>query len=198
MNIARERPDARIATQPPGAAAPTVLVTREKTVVVTELETVQVVVESLTDAGFDPTRIIIFDRSSRDLTKCGFKINESKKGAKCYATKEYVYPAKARDLDTKLSSILVNDVDALINMPVLKHHMFAGITASFKNHLGTVSDPRSFHPDNCSRLAELNTLDPIKKKTRLILAPRLSYAVQGGDYPFYAAPTLTFTSSSGP
>ena len=143
----------------------------------TNPETVQVVVESLADAGFDPTRIIIFDRSERDLTKCGFKINESTKGAKCYATKEYVYPAKARDVDTKLSSILVNDVDALINMPVLKHHAFSGITASLKNHLGTVSNAGQFHPDNCSRLADLNALDPIKKKTRLILmdAARAQY-----------------------
>ncbi len=140
-------------------------------------ETVQVVVESLADAGFDPTRIIIFDRSNRDLTKCGFKINESTKGAKCYATKEYVYPAKARDVETKLSNILVDDADALINMPVLKTHAFSGVTGSLKNHLGTVPNARSFHPDNCSRLADLNALDPIKKKTRLILmdAARAQY-----------------------
>jgi uncharacterized protein (DUF362 family) len=145
--------------------------------VTTNPETVQVVVESLADAGFDPTRIIIFDRSERDLTKCGFTINESATGAKCYATKEYVYPAKARDAETRLSSILVNDVDALINMPVLKTHVFSGITGSLKNHLGTVSNPREFHPDNCSRLAELSALDPIKKKTRLILidAARAQY-----------------------
>jgi uncharacterized protein (DUF362 family) len=145
--------------------------------VTTNPETVQVVVESMADAGFDPTRIIIFDRSDGDLTKCGFTINESSKGAKCYATKEYVYPAKARDVDTKLSSILVNDVDALINMPVLKHHGIPGITASLKNHLGTVPNPGDLHGDYCSRLVELNAFDPIKKKTRLILmdAARAQY-----------------------
>ena len=145
--------------------------------VTTNPETVQVVVDSMADAGFDPTRIIIFDRSDGDLTKCGFTINESSKGAKCYATKEYVYPAKARDVDTKLSSILVNDVDALINMPVLKHHVIPGITASLKNHLGTVPNPGDLHDDYCSRLAELNAFDPIKKKTRLILmdAARAQY-----------------------
>ena len=132
-------------------------------------ETVQVVVESLADAGFDPTRIIIFDRSNGDLTKCGFKINESSKGAKCYGTKDYVFPANLRGVDTKISKILADDVDALINMPVLKHHVIAGITASLKNHLGTVPNPGDLHPDNCSRLAELNALDPIKKKTRLII-----------------------------
>jgi uncharacterized protein (DUF362 family) len=145
--------------------------------VTTNPETVQAVVESMADAGFDPTRIIIFDRSDRDLTKCGFTINESSKGAKCYGTKEYVFPAKARDVDTKLSSILVNDVDALINMPVLKHHGISGITASLKNHLGTIPNPGALHSDNCSRLAELNALEPIKKKTRLILmdAARAQY-----------------------
>lgn len=145
--------------------------------VTTNPETVQAVVESMADAGFDPNRIIIFDRSDGDLTKCGFTINESSKGAKCYGTKEYVYPAKARDVDTKLSGILVNDVDALINMPVLKHHTIPGITASLKNHLGTVPNPGALHGDYCSRLAELNAFDPIKKKTRLILmdAARAQY-----------------------
>jgi uncharacterized protein (DUF362 family) len=145
--------------------------------VTTNPETVQVVVASMADAGFDANRIIIFDKSNGDLTKCGFKINESSKGAKCYGTTEYVYPAKARDVDTKLSKILVDEVDALINMPVLKHHVIPGITASLKNHLGTVPNPGDLHPDNCSRLAELNALDPIKKKTRVIImdAARAQY-----------------------
>lgn len=145
--------------------------------VTTNPETVQVVVDSMADAGFDPTRIVIFDRSNGDLTKCGFKINESSRGAKCYGTKEYVYPAKARDVETKLSKILVDEVDALINMPVLKHHVIPGITASLKNHLGTIPNAGELHPDNCSRLAELNALDPIKKKTRLIImdAARAQY-----------------------
>ncbi len=138
--------------------------------VTTNPETVQVVVDSMADAGFDPTRIIIFDRSNGDLTKCRFKVNRSSKGAKCYGTeKEYVYPTKVRDVETKLSNILVNEVDALINMPVLKHHVIPGITGSLKNHLGTVPNPGKLHPDRCSRLAELNTLDPIRKKTRLII-----------------------------
>jgi uncharacterized protein (DUF362 family) len=145
--------------------------------VTTNPETVQIVVDSMADAGLDPTRIIIFDRSDRDLTKCGFKINESSKGAKCYGMKEYVYPAKARDVETKLSKILVDEVDALINMPVLKHHAIAGITASLKNHLGTIPNAGRLHPDNCSRLAELNAFEPIRKKTRLIIldAARAQY-----------------------
>ncbi len=137
--------------------------------VTTNPETVQVIVESIADAGFDPTRIIIFDRSNGDLEKCGFKLNDSSKGAKCYATKDYVYPVKLRGVETKISKILADEVDALINVPVLKHHEIAGITASLKNHLGTVPNPGDLHAENCSRVAELNALDPIRKKTRLIL-----------------------------
>jgi uncharacterized protein (DUF362 family) len=132
-------------------------------------ETVQAMVDSMADAGFDPTRIIIFDRSDGDLSKCRFTVNKSSKGAKCYGTTEYVLPVKVRGVDTKISRILADDVDALINVPVLKHHTISGITASLKNHLGTVPNPGALHPENCSRLAELNALDPIRKKTRLIL-----------------------------
>ncbi len=137
--------------------------------VTTNPETVQVIVESMASAGLDPGRIIIFDRSDGDLQKCGFRLSDSSKGARCYGTKEYVYPVKVRDVDTKISNILADEVDALINVPVLKHHVTSGITASLKNHLGTVPNPGDLHPDNCSRLAELNALDPIRKKTRLIL-----------------------------
>mgnify|MGYP001034948432 CR=1 FL=1 len=135
--------------------------------VTTNPETVQVMVESMAAAGLDPKRIIIFDRSDGDLQKCGFKVTDSPKGAKCYGTKEYVYPAKVRGVETKISKILADEVDALINVPVLKHHGISGITASLKNHLGTVPNAGAFHPDNCSRLADLNALDPIRKKTRL-------------------------------
>jgi len=137
--------------------------------VTTNPETVQTIVESMASAGFDPTRIIIFDRSDGDLTKCRFRLNDSAKGAKCYGTKEYVYPVKVRGVETKISKILADEVDALINVPVLKHHGISGITASLKNHLGTVPNPNEFHGDRCSRLAELNALDPIRKKTRLII-----------------------------
>ena len=137
--------------------------------VTTNPDTVQVIVESMASAGFDPTRIIIFDRSDDDLQKCGFKLTDSPKGAKCYGTKDYVYPVKLSGVETKVSKILADEVDALINVPVLKHHEIAGITASLKNHLGTVPNPGDLHPENCSRLAELNALDPIRKKTRLIL-----------------------------
>ncbi len=137
--------------------------------VTTNPETVQVIVESMASAGLDPARMVIFDRSDDDLKKCRFTLNDSSKGAKCYATKEYVYPAKLRGVETKLSKVLVDDVDALINVPVLKHHVISGITASLKNHLGAVPNPGDLHPENCSRLAELNALDPIRKKTRLII-----------------------------
>jgi len=137
--------------------------------VTTNPDTVQAMVESMASAGLDPRRIIIFDRSDGDLRKCGFRLNDSSKGAKCYGTKEYVYPANLRGVDTKISKILAEEVDALINVPVLKNHGIAGITASLKNHLGTVPNAGALHPDNCSRLAELNALDPIRKKTRLII-----------------------------
>jgi len=137
--------------------------------VTTNPATVQAMVESMASAGLDPTRMIIFDRSDGDLQKCGFKLNHSSKGAKCYGTKEYVYPSNVRGVETKISKILADEVDALINVPVLKHHGISGITASLKNHLGTVPNAGAFHPENCSRLADLNALDPIRKKTRLII-----------------------------
>ncbi|MCD6217671.1 DUF362 domain-containing protein [bacterium] len=34
----------------------------------------------------------------------------------------------------KLSTILTNEIDVLINVPVMKNHGYAGVTLSLKNH----------------------------------------------------------------
>jgi len=148
--------------------------------ITTNPEIVEAIIESMSDAGLDRTRIIVFDRSDDDLTKCGFKLSDSPKGAKCYGTKEYVHPVKVRGVETKISKILAEEVDALINVPVLKHHGISGITASLKNHLGSVPNPSDFHDDRCSRAADLNALDPIRKKTRLIILDGARAQYDGG------------------
>ena len=72
------------------------------------------------------------------------------------------------------SEILL-DSDALINIPVLKQHSIAGISYALKNHYGTFDKPGSFHGQRARQgLAELNALEPIRARTRLIIGDALT------------------------
>jgi len=73
----------------------------------------------------------------------------------------------------------------LINMPLLRTHSAAGITLSFKNHLGSTCQPRNFHgaffnttPETNS-LVQLNRHPYIREKTILILADAI-YGLRAG------------------
>jgi uncharacterized Fe-S center protein len=78
------------------------------------------------------------------------------------------------DSDILLSDILLN-CDALINMPILKHHSHSGITFAMKNHFGTFNRPSSFHrPHTGAAIVELNALSPIQDRTRLIIGDTLT------------------------
>jgi len=75
----------------------------------------------------------------------------------------------AGPVKVRLSKILTDYADAIVNVPAFRHHVRAGITISMKNHLGSVGNPSAFHRDNCSYVADLNALDAIRKKARLVI-----------------------------
>jgi hypothetical protein len=53
---------------------------------------------------------------------------------------------------------------------LLKDHGRAGITASMKNHYGSVDKPGNLHGGQCNPyVAELNNIPEIRDKTRLIM-----------------------------
>jgi hypothetical protein len=79
-----------------------------------------------------------------------------------------------------LSNILL-DCDALINMPILKHHSTSGFTFAMKNHYGTFDRARLFHWGIERAIPELNALEPIKDRTRLIIGDALTVCPRNWD-----------------
>jgi len=137
------------------------------------------IVNGLKSAGLDENRIIIFDFLDEELKRCGYKLNDSSTGVRCHAIREY-QEMTAGPVQVRLSSIITEQADAIINVPAVRHHGLAGVTVSMKNHLGSIKNPRDLHRDNCLYVADLNALDPIRKKTRLILADGILAQCQGG------------------
>lgn len=131
-------------------------------------EVTDAIVKGLKEAGVEENRIIIFDFLDHELTRCRYELNDSAKGVRCYGIRECremaVGPVKV-----KLSKILTDEADAIINVPAFRHHVMAGVTISMKNHLGSIQNPRDLHRDNCLYIADLNALDAIHKKTRLVI-----------------------------
>ena len=73
---------------------------------------------------------------------------------------------------------LLIEADYLINMPILKGHSDAGVTFSFKNHLGSIRNPWDLHEyiymqhpviEVYNALIELNSNSHIRNKTRIVI-----------------------------
>lgn len=134
----------------------------------THVALVNAVTDSMQAAGIPGEQITLYDFYDDELVTAGFTLNRDSPGVRCYGS-EHDY-STSWDLGgkiVKLSDILVNS-DALINMPVLKSHMIAGLTFALKNHYGSVSYPDGLH-NIAKSLPALNKLAPIKDATRLVI-----------------------------
>jgi hypothetical protein len=133
------------------------------------------VTERLQDAGIPAEQIVIFDRGNRELKQAGFELNEDGPGVRCYGSElSYTKGWAILDTDIRLSDTLLN-CDALINMPILKHHNHSGVTFAMKNHFGTFDRPSMFHrPRTGPAIVELNALAPIRDRTRLVIGDCLT------------------------
>jgi uncharacterized protein (DUF362 family) len=134
---------------------------------------VMTVTEQLQEAGIPAKQIVIFDRTTLELERAGYPINQDGPGVRCYGT-DVTYTPGWTILGTavSLSNILL-DCDALINMPVLKRISWSGISFALKNHFGCFNKPQGFHDRIPGGMAELNALPPIQKRTRLIIGDAL-------------------------
>jgi uncharacterized protein (DUF362 family) len=148
---------------------------------------VEAITSSLIEFGVPENDIVIWDRTNGELKKCGYKLNESQTGIRCFGTDSEGWgydtdnPIEIEGQEKYLSKILTRLCDHLINVPVLKDHSLAGITLSMKNHYGTVDNPGSLHGNNCDPfIAKLNAAPDIKNKTRLILLDAILGIYRGG------------------
>jgi uncharacterized protein (DUF362 family) len=136
-------------------------------------QVIDAITSGLIAAGIKDNNIIIWDRTNSELLRSGFRYNAGDTGIRCFGTDEkgwgYNKQVKLVNQNVRLSKILTN-TNHLINVPLLKDHGTAGITASMKNHYGSVDNPGNLHGGQCSPyVAELNNIPEIRDKTRLIV-----------------------------
>lgn len=155
---------------------------------------VMAIVDGLRSCGIRDKDIFIWERSDRELKRAGFQISRS--GVHVTGTDSFTGYGDgysddiefAGSMGTRFSKIMER-VDAVINVPVLKDHDLSGVSISLKNHYGSIYNPNKFHRNNCNPyIAELNRHPIIGKKQRLIVCDATRVQVNNGPafYPSYA------------
>lgn len=119
--------------------------------------------------GAGASSVYVFDNSCDDWVKCysesGIEKIAKDAGAKVApANSESYYQSVsipgAKILKTAKVHELVLDCDVFINVPVLKHHGSAKMTAAMKNMMGVVWDRRYWHSNNLHQcIADFATYD---------------------------------------
>jgi uncharacterized protein (DUF362 family) len=150
------------------------------------------IVEGLLAAGLQKKNIIVWERSSRELENAGYKISRS--GLKTMGSDELPDRgygdrlAVAGSVGTVFSRIM-EDIDALISVPVLKDHDLAGVSGAMKNMYGAIFNPNKFHANHCDPfVADLCSHPLIKGKLRLAVCDASRVQIQNGPayFPRYA------------
>lgn len=131
----------------------------------------EVLVASLTSAGFDPARIILLEVEPEIREKTKTKEPDHR-----WQGKIVEFGASGRDSFRA-------DVDwctAIINVPFLKTHHRAVMTGCLKNlSHGLIRHPARFHDDGCApAISEINASEPLRSRLKLNIVNglRLNYA----------------------
>jgi uncharacterized protein (DUF362 family) len=153
--------------------------------------------------SFNDNNIIIYENWKGDYDLSGFTANTSDTGVRCLDTEStFGYSDESYDVDgssQRISKIITDVADHLINISVLKNHATAGATLCLKNHFGSCDYPRDMHggryQDCDPYIAALNALPPIKIKQRLNICDALFGVKSGGPrgYPQFAANKLVIS-----
>jgi len=150
-------------------------------------ELVRALVDGLGSAGIDPERVIVWERSDRELERCGFTVNTGGDGPLVYGTDNRAGGGYERQLRSSgsvgscFSRILTEQCDLLINVGVLKDHDLAGVSVGLKNLYGVIHNPNKYHDHTCDPyVAELAAHHLLREKLRLTVCDATTAQCQGG------------------
>jgi hypothetical protein len=150
---------------------------------------VHAITEGLGLAGIPAKNIFVWERTARELKEAGFRL--SRHGVRVTATDEY----EGGGYDNRIAfagsvgtcfSVLMEQVDAVISVPVLKDHDIAGISAGMKNFYGAIYNPNKYHGNGCNPfVADLCTHPLIRDKLRLVVLDASRVQLQNGPAYFH-------------
>lgn len=155
-------------------------------------ELVEALVAGLRTAGVLPGRIILWDRTTREVVRSGFPVQTEAGAVRAYGTDALRGGGYGETLETSgsvgslVSRIVTDYATVLINVGVLKDHDLAGLSAGLKNLYGAIHNPNRYHDQACDPyVAEVAALPSIRARLRLTVIDAVLAQAQGG--PAYVA-----------
>jgi len=148
-------------------------------------ELVDAICRSLTKIGVPENSIIVWGSTGGRVENCGFKKNMSDTGVRACNAPDVgysePYELKQYGQSTRVTKIVTEQITALINVPVLKDHSGSGVTFALKNiALGATNNPGALHANFSLSIPEVNAIDVVRKKHRLVLGDALLACYNAG------------------
>jgi uncharacterized protein (DUF362 family) len=115
------------------------------------VEVVEALVDLLWEAGVPRDRIIVFERSGRELSRAGFTLRERGGPYRCVGVdgdwdREITVSGEIGSCFARLVS---STCTALISVAVVKDHDLAGVSGTLKNFYGVIHNPNKYHDHGC-------------------------------------------------
>lgn len=141
-------------------------------------------IDRLQRIGVQADNIIVWAPKEEHFTTNGLPVNPDGPGVKYVSIEgRFGKPVSSGVYRGQLTTIITDDVDAILNLCVIKDHQNAGVTLSMKNHYGSVDTPSLNHDNHCDPYtADLNACPEIKDKARLFIADGSRGCFDGGPY----------------
>jgi hypothetical protein len=124
-------------------------------------------------------RIIIWDRTNRELREAGFRLSTAVGGPMIFGTDTdgagYGEDLVAYGAMGSLFSVIqAARVTASISLAILKDHGLAGVTAGMKNYFGAIHNPNKCHDGRCDPyVAQVFGTAPVREKHKLTILDAL-------------------------
>jgi len=164
--------DERVGLKPNGLGGP---------MLSTATALIHLCVERLRGIGVKTENLVIWDQDPGKLIACGLEPGGTW-GVRCMpASAEWDAPVRNGSFSGQITSVLTKQIDAYINLPIIKDHNIAGVTGALKAHYGSISNPGEHHANGCDPyIADLYSIPAIRNKSRLILTDGSRATCEGG------------------
>ncbi len=148
---------------------------------------VDAIVRGIASAGVRRDRIVLFDRTSRELVRAGFTEARGDGDVRCFGTDALAGGGygeqilEHRSIGSLFTRILLEHATVLISVGVCKDHDLCGVSAGLKNLYGLIHNPNRYHANLCDPyLADLADHPAVRPKLRLTVVDATSAQCHGG------------------
>jgi uncharacterized protein (DUF362 family) len=152
------------------------------------VELVEALVDLIAGSGVDRGRIIVFERSDRELQRAGFTIRRQGPPYRCIGTNNDFdrQPSTSGAIGSCFARLVSSTCTALVSFGVVKDHDLSGISAGMKNWYGVIHNPNKYHDNGCDPyIADVSRHPFIRDKLRLTVLDGVVAQCHGG--PAYRA-----------